>query len=110
MATESQDLGVRYADRGFQLWAFTISHGQLLLRSPRGHGGPTRVDVLFKPVRSMNLPTRMDGLCVERVQDGRFRVSGTNWAGEVLADFVCASEDDLGDADPSALYLGGIGA
>ena len=110
MALQSSDLSDRYADRTFQLWAFTVSHGQLLLRSPKGDGGATRVDVLFKPVRRMNLPVRMDGLRVEAVEDGRFRLTGTDWDGEVLAGSVAAAEDELDFGDPSPLYLGGVGA
>jgi hypothetical protein len=110
MAHQSNLLGDRYADRTFQLWAFTVSHGQLLLRSPKGDGGATRVDVLFKPVRRMNLPVRMDGLRVEALEDGRFRLSGSGWEGEVLAGSVAAAEDELDFNDPSPLYLGGVGA
>jgi hypothetical protein len=110
MTYQTEDLADHYASRRFQLWAFTVSHGQLLLCSPKGDGGPTRVDVLFKPVRRMDLPTVMNGVRIEAVVKGRFRLSGTDWEGEVLAGTVASAEDDLDFSDPSPLYLGGVGA
>ncbi|HEX6685287.1 MAG TPA: hypothetical protein VF062_21025 [Candidatus Limnocylindrales bacterium] len=38
------------SDRQFQIWAYTTSHGQLLLRAtPRQPSHSTTIDVLFKP-------------------------------------------------------------
>jgi hypothetical protein len=34
----------------FQWWAYTVSHGQLLLRRTKEPEHPTRADVLFKDV------------------------------------------------------------
>jgi hypothetical protein len=34
--------------RKFQIWLYSVSHGQLLLRSNRSDEFRTRVDVLFK--------------------------------------------------------------
>ncbi|MFC1435916.1 hypothetical protein ACEZDB_35320 [Streptacidiphilus sp. N1-3] len=54
--------------RRFSLWAQTVSHGQTLLRSRKGADGrsgePTRVDLLFKPVRAMKLRQDYHGLVV----------------------------------------------
>lgn len=40
-------LGSYSFERPFQLWAHTVSHSQLLLRSTKGDGRATRVDVVF---------------------------------------------------------------
>lgn len=50
--------------RRFQVWHYTVSHGQLLLRSSKDESHPTRVDVLFKSVKSMHLPTLMEDMRV----------------------------------------------
>lgn len=47
--------------RRFQLWAQTVSHGQLLLRSPKGVGNPTRVELMFKPVKAQKTRSVYDG-------------------------------------------------
>ena len=46
----------------FQLWGYTVSHGQLLLRSPKSDERPTQIDVLFKNVGFIQLPIALDGL------------------------------------------------
>jgi hypothetical protein len=50
--------------RRFQLWAQTVSHGQLLFRSPRSSHHPTRVEVLFKPVGAQKVRADYDGLII----------------------------------------------
>ena len=50
--------------RMFRLWAQTVSHGQLLLRSPRSYIHPTRIDVLFKPVSAQKVRWSYDGLVI----------------------------------------------
>ncbi|WP_328414580.1 hypothetical protein OG470_20565 [Micromonospora sp. NBC_00389] len=50
--------------RRFRLWAQTVSHGQLLLRSPRSSDHPTRIDVLFKPVSAQKVRWIYDGLVI----------------------------------------------
>ena len=59
------DLEIARLDRKFQLWGYTVSMGQLLLRSPKAEGQPTRVDVLFQGVVAIDLPTTLNGLTVE---------------------------------------------
>ena len=51
-------------ERVFQLWAFTVGMGRLLLRSTKSGSFGTRVDVLFQNVKAINLPTHLDGLVV----------------------------------------------
>jgi len=57
------------SERRFQLWAQTVSHGQLLLRSPNSDSEPTRIDLLFKPVTAMKLRGMYDGLVVRCARD-----------------------------------------
>ena len=52
-------------DRLFVVWRYSVSHGQLLLRSVRTEESPTRVDVLLKNVNHMRLPTSLPGLRIE---------------------------------------------
>jgi hypothetical protein len=42
------------SDRNFKVWAYSVSHRQLLLRSP-AVDGRTRIDILFKPVEAMKV-------------------------------------------------------
>jgi hypothetical protein len=57
------------AERCFQLWAYSVSHSRMLLRSTMGkdrrgaeHG--TRIDVLFKPVAASRTRSVYDGLVI----------------------------------------------
>ena len=97
------------SSRSFQMWAFTTSHAQLLLRSPKAEGEPTRIDVLFKNVHRLNLPSCMEGLTIEKAGDRLYRLGGSGWSGEVDAGLVAVAEDTLDFMDPSPLYLGGVG-
>ncbi|MHA6763080.1 hypothetical protein [Streptacidiphilus sp. PAMC 29251] len=109
--------------RQFSLWAQTVSHGQTLLRSRReagsGAGGPTRVDLLFKPVQAMKLRQDYDGLVVrcataEEAEGIREQIAPTPTGGDRILvletrgspDFVvCGAfgwhEDLGGDHEPS---------
>ena len=46
--------------RPFQIWAYSVSHSQLLIRSNRSDDCLTRIDVLFKDVAAIKLPTLFD--------------------------------------------------
>jgi hypothetical protein len=50
--------------RRFQIWIYSVSHGQMLLRSTRSDGLDTSVDVLFKDIAALQLPTAFDGLLI----------------------------------------------
>ena len=50
------------SNRKFQIWLYTASHSQLLLRSNPSAEGEERIEVLFKGVCWMNLPAHLDGL------------------------------------------------
>jgi len=107
--------------------AFFKGHSQLLIRAPR-HVGllhapfPTRIDVLFKAVAFVQLPTVMHGFSLATVdpQDASikspeaarsaginseiFSVRGSDYAGYVVAEAAFICEDEADDVNaPSAL-------
>jgi len=55
---------IDHPDRHFQVWAYSVSMGRLLLRSTKSENFTTRIDVYFQNVTAMNLRTSMDGLVV----------------------------------------------
>jgi hypothetical protein len=107
--------------RGFQVWEYTVSHAQLLLRSVRDELNSTRVDVLFKNVGFLALPTSMtveaieevpddelgsvSGLPAEAVSGGRkvFRLRSQPGDGLVVAGAMVSAEDEREFHEPSAL-------
>jgi hypothetical protein len=58
---------IHFPNRVFTVWKYTISHRQLVLRSVKDpmQGISTRIDLLFKPVVWMSLPTSFSDLRVE---------------------------------------------
>ena len=109
--------------RCFQMWWFTVGHGRLLLRSPKNTSLPTRIDVLFKGVVDIHLPTLMDELGVSvateeertelNVQVGPSRMlgrklytaRGLNFMGYVVAAAVAWHEDECDYDEPSHFPL-----
>ncbi len=55
--------------RSFQVWAYSVSHGQLLIRSPKSIETPENVDVAFFGVAMMELPAGFLGLKIEDASD-----------------------------------------
>jgi hypothetical protein len=98
--------------RRFQVWSYLVGHSQLLLRSVKDANNQTQVDVLFKNVGFILLPTLFDGLTITESSkdelktleldlslfdgDSRnvFKLQGTNWHGVITAGHVAWSEDD----------------
>lgn len=67
-----------YPDRRFQLWEYRVSHGSLLVRSPKSDGSPLNVDVAFVGVDYLAVPRVLDGLTVEGGrEDDRVALVGT---------------------------------
>ena len=119
--TRMQPINLR---RRFQLWSYSVSHRQLLLRSVKTNSIATRVDVLFKNVFSINLPTVIEELRVAEadphsarailqsssheedlpVRDTRvFLLTGNGWNGVIVAGYVGVAEDTGDYDDPSSL-------
>lgn len=107
------------SDRSFAVWAYTVSHSQLLLRT-RTAGGRSRIDILFKPVSALNVRADYEGLAIRcATADEHERVlAATALTGQDLRvlmletagglDYVVTlavgwREDDGEDRDPSAL-------
>jgi hypothetical protein len=86
--------------RHFQIWRYEVGHAQLLLRSVKGDHDASRIDVLFKAVEAIDLPTRFDGLQIMRERD-QFALSGAGWSGRIIAG-SCFQAEDVGEyLDPS---------
>ena len=105
----------RYDGR-FQWWSYTVSHGQLLLRSTRSATRDTQVDVLFKDVGLVCMPTSIEDIEVFtgddsdlpkgiHLADGRkiFVVRGRELSGVVSAGVVLHLEGPGSHNDPSPL-------
>jgi hypothetical protein len=95
------------SSRHFQLWRYSTSHSELYVRSNKGRGESTRVDVLFKPVAHMDLPAFFEGLTIEMGQvvgphdRRRFVLKGDGWVGSVDAMVVFLAETELDYNEPS---------
>lgn len=107
------------SERRFEIWDYTVSHSQLLLRSAKTNSEQTRIEVLFKGVKLMNLPTYLDGISVEkgsgdfppqltgiaRDGDGLYRVLTRAFEGYVVAGAMFVHADDLDFNEPSRLFV-----
>ena len=112
--------------RSFRMWSYRVGHNLLLLRSVKSEQEPTRVDVLFKPVAALNLPSEFRGLRIRDadadeaasirsvaggswIEEHRlFIVEGGEFTGWVLAAAVAHAEDNGEYSDPSSLADGAI--
>lgn len=107
------------SDRSFAVWAYTVSHSQLLLRT-RTADGRSRIDILFTSVDALKVRTDYDGLVVRCATVGEHEKiradSGSKpHTARVLMleapggpDYVIAGgfgwrEDKATDRDPSSL-------
>ncbi len=82
-----------FPDRRFQLWEYRVSHGSLLLRSPRGPEIPHNVDIVFAGVEFVCAPRLFRGLeFAHGAEEDVGRAAAL--AGDVEADrvFVLLSE------------------
>lgn len=73
-----------YPERRFQLWEYRVSHGSLLIRSPKGPDTSTNVDLAFSGVEYVACPRLMRGL--ELAQTGSADLRRVREAGVVLED------------------------
>ena len=94
-ADDPTPIDVFESDRRFQVWRYEVGHAQLLVRSVKGDHGPSRIDVLFKAVEAIDLPTRFDGLQIAR-EGKQFILSGVGWSGRVIAG-ACFQAEDLAE-------------
>jgi hypothetical protein len=112
--------------RTFQVWLYTVSHGQLLLRSTKTSAQDTQVDVLFKNVAAISVPSLFEGLSISEVQNSEwrasglplglfsiedrtyFRLEGDKWVGHILAGqcIWCEGEADYFSKSPLLFETG----
>jgi len=106
------------SDRKFVLVSFQIGHGQLLFQSGKSEVCPTRLSVLIKDARAMEIRSRSTGLSIEEVDPavlaGRasrpdqtlehghkvFLLRGEDWEGYVIGGVVLVSEDQKEFMEP----------
>jgi hypothetical protein len=114
------------SERQFRIWEYTVGHETLTLRSLKAAELPTRVDIRFVAVRSINLPTKMNGITVvvetaggatphDLARDGivvgetagpypggrRFTLRGADYEGSVVAAGAGVHEDTGEHSDPA---------
>jgi hypothetical protein len=96
------DIGF-HSGRMFEIWVWTQSHCQLLLKSDISNVHTERIEVLFVDVARVNLPTFMDQLVIQRApladdeslltsvpsqftksDKSMFRMHGAGWRGYVI--------------------------
>lgn len=109
--------------RSFRLWHYRASHRQLVIRSLHTESYPTQVDILFKNVQAVHLPTEMIGFIVRKagadealtIQDSAgvghfadehvFVVDGDGYRGFVIASAMNSTEYDGEFSDLSPLLI-----
>jgi len=73
-------------DRPFELWAYHVSHRQLLLRSNKRDEHDVRVEILFRGVSQICLPVFMPSISItEASGGGEFVVEYGDSSGTVSA-------------------------
>ena len=96
--------------RQFQVWLYTVSLRQLLLRSNRSETHATRIDIHFMDVEAIQLPTIFYGVVLaEASQDDPVRVrrrkvftiQSPHFFGYVVAGVVGWHEDENNAFDES---------
>src|SRR5690242_16981113 len=113
---------IAFPGRRFQLWAYTVSHRQLLLRSNKSDQHASRCEILFANVIHIDLPISVEDVEVRiatdeelesrgiarpnepHIQRTVYIVQGRNVSGYVIAGAVYQAEDDGEYDSPSSLY------
>lgn len=87
MMSSSRPIDGFESSRHFQMWRYDVGHAQLLLRSVKDDFNASRIDVLFKDVETIDLPTSLVGLRLRQEDDGFSSRGRTGWAesGRALA-------------------------
>lgn len=58
-----------FVGRSFQFWRYRVSHGELLVRSPRDDAHPRNIDLMFFDVEYVDLPRFLHGLEIDDPED-----------------------------------------
>src|SRR6185437_7927724 len=106
--------------RKFQVMTYRCSHSELLLRSGKTADTPTRVDVLFKDVRALELRIYLSELFIEEIDPSQlgphstkpieaveqghraYLIKSGDWSGHIIAGAVFWHEDDGEFGAPSS--------
>lgn len=115
---------LEYPDRRFQLWAYTVGMGRMLLRSTKSETFDSRIDVVFQNVQALQLPSVLAGLSLDVANAGRtasitavtglqvgegctfFTLDGVGYSGYVVAGVIALSVDEGEYFEPSAVWPG----
>jgi hypothetical protein len=110
------------SERSFVIFSYSMSHGLLLLRSRKTPQTLTRIDILFKDVRVMEIRAWFDGIKIEEVEISQlqkqssrpgdlteignkaYQLSGLGWEGFILWGIVTFCEDEGELSAPSQLF------
>lgn len=76
MPHESMRRPLYESKRRFEVWAFSVGHGGLLIRSPMFGGLSDNVDLTFHAVMYMQLFSSFRGLAVEEADEDEYQTLG----------------------------------
>lgn len=54
-----------FENRKFQFWFYRVSHGELLIRSPKSKENPKNIDILFFDISYIELPRFLDEIILD---------------------------------------------
>ena len=70
-----------YPDRSFQVWDYRVSHGSLLIRSPKGPRFEHNIDLVFVGVDYLSIATILRGVALEQGSQEELAATGFAWIG-----------------------------
>ncbi len=109
-------------ERQFAVWGYTVSHGQLLLRSDKRAGHINNIDIIFFDTGFVKLFTRLSGLTIRMIdkkiinyndsvinylgyeRNNLFEIESQNQKYYIAAAFVKVFENDLDHFETSLGY------
>lgn len=74
--------------REFQTWFYRVSHGELLVRSPKGGEHPTNVDIMFTGVDYLDLPRMLGEVKIVQPSEDDVRRAQARCPNVISADKV----------------------
>lgn len=90
--------------RAFSVWAYSISHSVLLIRSVPQTSYKTRVDIVFKDVKSMHLDIEFNGIKLLQSKsienDNIFEIESRGFSGYVKSSSINIFEELAEYHDP----------
>lgn len=81
-------MSAAYPDRRFQLWEYRVSHGALLIRSPKGADAETNIDLVFSGVEYVACPRMLRGVELAAVTPEDMHRAGEGFGPVVAPDQV----------------------